>query len=147
MPLKTKRSDVTDEEGGRRQDSEYQGPKPHKAEARPRNWAQPVILVLLREWNSYGYEMMERMAEFGFEAMNPGTLYRTLRHMEKNGAVKSAWDTSKGGPPRRVYSITDAGEAYLDFWVKSLEQYQRNVDTFFGLYTGKPRPASGKKDE
>ena len=147
MPLKTKRSDVTDEGGGRRQDSEYQGPKPHKAEARPRNWAQPVILVLLREWNSYGYEMMERMAEFGFEAMNPGTLYRTLRDMEKNGAVKSAWDTSKGGPPRRVYSITDAGEAYLDFWVKSLEQYQRNVDAFFGLYTGKPRQASGKKDE
>jgi len=116
-------------------------------EARPRNWAQPVILVLLREWNSYGYEMMERMAEFGFEAMNPGTLYRTLRNMEKNGAVKSAWDTSKGGPPRRVYSITDVGEAYLDFWVKSLEQYQRNVDTFFRLYTGKPRQASGKKDE
>ena len=116
-------------------------------EARPRNWAQPVILVLLREWNSYGYEMMERMAELGFKAMNPGTLYRTLRHMEKNGAVKSAWDTSKGGPPRRVYSITDVGEAYLDFWVKSLEQNQRNVDTFFRLYTGKPRQASGKKDE
>ena len=100
---------MTDEGGGRRQDCEYQGPKPHKAEARPRNWAQPVILVLLREWNSYGYEMMERMAEFGFEAMNPGTLYRTLRHMEKNGAVKSTWDASKGGPPRRMYSITNAG--------------------------------------
>jgi PadR family transcriptional regulator, regulatory protein PadR len=67
--------------------------------------------------------------------------------MEKNGAVKSAWETSKGGPARRVYSITDVGEAYLDFWVKSLEQYQRNVDAFFRLYTGKPRQASGKKDE
>ena len=138
---------MTDEGGGRRQDSGSRGAKPREVEVRPRNWAQPVILVLLREWNSYGYEMMERMAEFGFEAMNPGTLYRTLRHMEKNGAVKSAWDTSKGGPPRRVYSITDVGEAYLDFWVKSLEQYQRNVDTFFRLYTGKPRQASGKKDE
>jgi len=139
---------VTDEGGGRRQDSGSRGAKPREVEVRPRNWAQPVILVLLREWNSYGYEMMERMAEFGLEAMNPGTLYRTLRHMEKNGAVKSAWETSKGGPARRVYSITDVGEAYLDFWVKSLEQYQRNVDAFFRLYTtGKPRQASGKKDE
>jgi PadR family transcriptional regulator, regulatory protein PadR len=119
----------------------------NKIEVRPRNWLVPVILVLLRERNSYGYEMMERMAEFGFEAMNPGTLYRTLRHMENYGAVKSAWDTSKGGPARRVYSITDAGEAYLAFWVKSLEQYQRNVDACFGHYTGKPRQASGKKDE
>jgi PadR family transcriptional regulator PadR len=138
---------VTDERGGRRQDSGSRGAKPREVEVRPRNWAQPVILVLLREWNSYGYEMMERMAQFGLEATNPGTLYRTLRNMEKNGAVKSAWETSKGGPARRVYSITDVGEAYLDFWVKSLEQYQRNVDAFFGLYTGKPRPASGKKDE
>jgi PadR family transcriptional regulator, regulatory protein PadR len=138
---------VTDEGGGRRQDSGSRGAKPREVEVRPRNWAQPVILVLLREWNSYGYEMMERMAEFGLEATNPGTLYRTLRHMEKNGAVKSAWETSKGGPARRVYSITDVGEAYLDFWVKSLEQYQRNVDAFFRLYTAKPRPASGKKDE
>jgi PadR family transcriptional regulator PadR len=138
---------VTSEGGGHRQNSVDRRSKAKKAEARPRNWAQPVILVMLREWNSYGYEMMERMAEFGMEAMNPGTLYRTLRHMEKNGAVKSAWDTSKGGPPRRVYSITDAGEAYLDFWVKSLEQYQRNVDALFGLYAGKRRQASGKKDE
>jgi PadR family transcriptional regulator PadR len=138
---------VTDEGGGRRQDSGSRGAKPREVEVRPRNWAQPVILVLLREWNSYGYEMMERMAQFGLEATNPGTLYRTLRNMEKNGAVKSAWETSKGGPARRVYSITDVGEAYLDFWVKSLEQYQRNVDAFFRLYTGKPRPASGKKDE
>jgi poly-beta-hydroxybutyrate-responsive repressor len=138
---------VTDEGGGRRQDSGSRGAKPQEVKVRPRNWAQPVILVLLREWNSYGYEMMERMAEFGLEATNPGTLYRTLRHMEKNGAVKSAWETSKGGPARRVYSITDVGEAYLAFWVKSLEQYQRNVDAFFRLYTSKPRQASGEKDE
>jgi poly-beta-hydroxybutyrate-responsive repressor len=136
---------VTDEGGGRRQDSGSRGAKPREVEVRPRNWAQPVILVLLREWNSYGYEMMERMAEFGLEATNPGTLYRTLRHMEKNGAVKSAWETSKGGPARRVYSITNFGEVYLDFWARSLEQYQRNLDTFFRLYTGSRQQRAGEK--
>jgi PadR family transcriptional regulator PadR len=136
---------MTDEGGGRRQDSEDRGPKPQKAEARPRNWQEPVILLMLREWNAYGYEMMERMAQFGLETMNPGTLYRTLRHMEKNGAVKSTWETSQGGPARRVYSITDVGEAYLDFWAKSLEQYQRNVDAFFRLYTGRRRQQASDK--
>ena len=126
------------DEGGRRQDSENRAPKPRGAEARPRNWLEPVVLVMLREWNSYGYELMERTAAFGFEAMNPGTLYRTLRQMEKNGVVKSKWETSKGGPARRVYSITDAGEAYLDFWADALEQYRRNVDVFFRMYTGRP---------
>jgi len=139
---------VTNKGGDRRPNSEDRGIKPQKAEARPKNWQEPVILLMLREWNSYGYELMEGMAEFGLEAMNPGTLYRTLRHMEKNGAVKSAWDTSKGGPARRVYTITDVGEAYLNFWARSLEQYQRNVDTFFRLYTGsRQQRASEKKGE
>jgi PadR family transcriptional regulator PadR len=112
--------------------------KKREVEVRPRNWLVPVILLSLREWNSYGYELMERTAAFGFEAMNPGTLYRTLRQMEKDGVVKSKWETSKGGPARRVYSITDAGEAYLDFWAEALEQYRRNVDAFFRLYAGLP---------
>jgi len=113
---------------------------------RPRNWLVPVILLTLREWNSYGYELMERAAAFGFEAMNPGTLYRTLRQMEKEGLCVSKWETSKGGPARRVYSITEAGEAYLDFWARSLEQYQQTIDTFFRLYTGRsPRTEKEKR--
>jgi PadR family transcriptional regulator PadR len=107
-------------------------------EVRPRNWLIPVILLTLRELNSYGYELMERAAVFGFEAINPGTLYRTLRQMEKEGLCKSKWETSRGGPARRVYSITDAGEAYLDFWAEALEQYKRNMDTFFRIYRGLP---------
>jgi PadR family transcriptional regulator PadR len=130
-----------------------EGEKKRGVEVRPRNWLVPVILVTLRELNSYGYDLMERAAAFGFEAMNPGTLYRTLRQMEKNGVVKSKWETSRGGPARRVYSITEAGEAYLEFWAEALEQYRRNMDTFFRLYTGrslqneKKKADSKKEDE
>ncbi len=119
--------------------------KKQEFEVRPRNWLVPVILLTLREWNSYGYELMERAATFGFEAMNPGTLYRTLRQMEKNGMVKSTWETSRGGPARRVYSITDAGEAYLDFWAKSLKQYRRNMDAFFRIYRRQAGTADRRK--
>jgi poly-beta-hydroxybutyrate-responsive repressor len=101
-----------------------------------------VILLTLRECTAYGYELMKRTAAFGFEAMNPGTYYRTLRNMEKDGLCKSEWDTSSGaGPARRVYTITDAGEAYLQFWIDALEQYRRNMDAFFSLYTGSKPPA------
>ncbi len=131
----------------RQRKSETQDSKFREAHAHPRNWLVPVVLVTLREWNSYGYELMGRAAAFGLEATNPGTLYRTLRQMEKNGVVKSKWETSKGGPARRVYSITDAGEAYLDFWAKSLEQYQRNMNAFFRLYRGRPLRTDEKKDD
>ncbi len=116
-------------------------------EIRPRNWLVPVILLSLRDWNSYGYELMERAAVFGFEAMNPGTLYRTLRQMEKNGLCESKWETSRGGPARRMYSITDAGEAYLDFWAEALEQYQRNMEAFFSMYAGGSSRKRGEKEE
>ena len=74
---------------------------------------------------------MERTAACGIEAINPGTLYRTLRQVEKDGLCKSKWETSSGGPVRRVHFITDIGEAYLDLWVEALEQYRRTVNTFF----------------
>jgi PadR family transcriptional regulator, regulatory protein PadR len=111
-----------------------------------KNWVVPVVLLMLREWSSYGYELMEKMAAFGLAAMNPGTFYRTLRQMEKQGIVSSSWDTSEGGPARRVYRITEAGESYLKFWAQSLDQYQKMMDTFFQLYTGRSAPTD-KKDE
>lgn len=113
-------------------------------EAWAKNWYVPVILLMLRDWNSHGYELMEKMSAFGLSTMNPGTFYRTLRQMEKDGVVSSSWNTSETGPARRVYSITDVGEAYLKLWMDSLNQYQKMMDTFFSLYTGQ---APRKKDE
>ena len=118
-------------------------------EAWSKNWLVPILLLMMRQWSSYGYELMEKMSAFGLAGMNPGTFYRTLRQMEKDGMVSSNWDTSEGGPAKRVYSITDAGEAYLNYWAQSLDQYQRMMDTFFRIYTGQPtsrgKPLEGEK--
>jgi PadR family transcriptional regulator len=102
----------------------------------PQNWLVPWLLLLLRNWSSYGYDLMERLTELGFATMNPGTFYRALRQLEKDGMVSSMWDTSKSGPARRVYALTEAGEAYLKFWASSFEQYQKLTDTFFRIYLG-----------
>src|SRR5881227_851798 len=52
-----------------------------------KNWLVPVVLLMLRKWSSYGYELMEKMATFGLAAMNPGTFYRTTTDGE-------GWDDS-----------------------------------------------------
>jgi PadR family transcriptional regulator, regulatory protein PadR len=111
-----------------------------------KNWLVPILLLMLREWSSYGYELMEKMSTYGLSAMNPGSFYRTLRQMEKDGMVNSTWDTSEAGPAKRRYSITEAGEAYLKFWAQSLDQYQKMMNMFFRLYTGQPIQQD-KKDE
>ena len=55
--------------------------------------------------------------------------------MENKGLCNSEWEaTSKGGPLRRMYSVTDAGEAYLDLLAKGLKQYQQTIDYFLRRY-------------
>ncbi|MBV9712710.1 MAG: poly-beta-hydroxybutyrate-responsive repressor [Ktedonobacteraceae bacterium] len=126
------------------EENKENGPRNPATDAWSKNWVVPILLLMLKQWHSYGYELMEKMATFGFTMMNPGTFYRTLRQMEKDGMVRSSWDTSEAGPARRVYSITDSGEAYLKYWAESLNQYQKMMDTFFQLYTG--RPAQKKRE-
>jgi len=127
------------------ENEENKEPLNAETEAWSKNWLVPVLLLMLREWSSYGYELMEKMAAFGLTTMNAGTFYRTLRQMEKNGMVSSNWDISEGGPARRVYSITEAGENYLKFWASSLEHYQKMMNMFFQLY--KVRPSEEDKQE
>ena len=108
-----------------------------KVQARPRNWLVPVVLVLLKEESSYGYELMERIEEdFGFEEINPGSVYRALRQMEREGLCSSVWDVrvEEGGPPRRMYALSDAGEAYLEAWAAACKKYHRLMDQFARVY-------------
>jgi len=92
--------------------------------------------VLLREESSYGYELMERLLEgFGFEQIRAGSLYRILRRMEQEGLCKSEWETSAGGPARRMYSITEDGQSYLVAWAEACKQYQNVMHCFYQAYT------------
>src|SRR3569833_2819887 len=107
-------------------------------DVRPRNWLTPVALVILYQESSYGYELMERLAlDFDFEHINAGTLYRTLRQMEKEGLCDSEWETSQSGPARRMYYITEAGQAYLDAWVEAVKEYRRVIDALSRAYASR----------
>ena len=111
-----------------------------KVEARPKKWLIPLILLWLQEESSsYGYEIMELLEEeFGFEQISPGTVYRTLRRMEKEGLCNSEWETFEHpGKANRVYTITVAGEAFLETWVEACEQYRRVMDTLSRVYKGR----------
>ncbi len=100
----------------------------------PRNFLIPITLLHLRDWNTHGYELMEKITQFGIQSIDRGNFYRILRQLEKDDLVSSTWDTASGGPAKRIYSITEAGEQYLDIWAKSLGQYQKMLDQFFTLY-------------
>lgn len=116
----------------------------------PKNFLIPIMLLHLREWNSHGYELMEKIMQFGIESVDQGNFYRLLRQLEKDALVTSEWDVTSGGPAKRIYSITEAGEQYLELWAGSLSHYQKMLDQFFNLYNPfftPYRPSSQKNED
>lgn len=82
------------------------------------------LLAFLKNWNAYGYQLAQRLTEAGMPEFDSGTVYRTLRQLEKTGMVSSFWDTSESGPARRMYSLTRAGDIFLSGWIEVLQNYQ-----------------------
>lgn len=113
--------------------------------SQPRQLLQPFLLLALQQWQSHGYELIGRMTQFGFETLDRASVYRTLRQLEKDGLVVSGWDTSKDGPARRLYTLTDAGRDYLQVWAASLRGYQAMLNNFFTLYPALPVRGGGQQ--
>ena len=85
------------------------------------------LLAMLNGWSAYGYELAQRLEESGLGTYNKGTIYRLLRQMEDSGLVSSSWDTSKDGPARRIYDVTEVGRMFLDNWMKMVKLHQNFV--------------------
>ena len=77
----------------------------------------------------------EYLRQLGLLGIEMSTLYRTLRQLEKNGLLNSTWEPGPAGPARRVYTVTDIGNVWLDNWATALSAYRGMIDRFFGLYT------------
>ncbi len=88
------------------------------------------LLALLKNWSGYGYELAKKLEEAGFGTYNSGTLYRTLRQMERTGLISSLWDTSADGPARRMYSLTTAGSMFLTNWLRLVELHRSTLAQF-----------------
>ena len=101
-----------------------------------RDMLVPYVLLAISLQHGHGYLIEEYLRGLGFFRLEMSTLYRTLRQLEKDGLLRSDWEPGPAGPARRVYSLTDAGQAWLDAWARALESYRSMIDRFFGLYAG-----------
>ncbi|MCW3010009.1 MAG: transcriptional regulator, PadR-like family [Solirubrobacterales bacterium] len=100
------------------------------AAALPKNFLRPCLLLLLLEQPAHGYDLLERLAPFGFGREDPGRLYRTLRSLEEQGMVHSAWEASNSGPDRRTYTLTRSGMRQLHGGAQELLATRAILDVF-----------------
>ena len=102
---------------------------------RSRSVVRPAILLLLRDHESHGYELVGRLVELGVNVTpNTGALYRSLHTMADEGLITSYWSTPKQGPARRVYAITDQGEQHLEASMATLASLARTVRVMLKRY-------------
>jgi PadR family transcriptional regulator, regulatory protein PadR len=68
-----------------------------------------LLLQLLAERESYGYEVVQRLHEIGLADILEGTVYPALARLEREARVSARLVSSNAGPARKYYRPTRAG--------------------------------------
>lgn len=77
------------------------------------------VLEIIHRRDTYGYEITRQLNALGFTDVVEGTVYTILVRLEKNNLVDIQKKRSELGPPRKFYSLNDAGRKELQqFWEK-----------------------------
>jgi DNA-binding PadR family transcriptional regulator len=77
--------------------------------------ARPLLLSILAESESYGYEIIKRVRELsgGEIEWSDGMLYPVLHRLEREGLIESEWKESPAGRDRKYYSLKSEGRKAL----------------------------------
>src|SRR5918995_3422323 len=92
------------------------------------------LMALLANGPAHGYELKQALEQrFGsvLPPLNAGQIYTTLSRLERDGLVDDDAVAQNGRPNKRVYRLTDAGQAELRGWVADSTPQPRLKDDFF----------------
>ena len=100
-----------------------------------------LLLQLLAEQESYGYEVVQRLHAIGLEGVLEGTVYPALARLEREGRLRARLVSSSAGPARKYYRPTAAGRAAL---VEGRSDWATFVDVVDAVL-GRPIPSEPLK--
>lgn len=83
------------------------------------------VLTKLCRKDRYGYELTESISRE--ISISPGTLYLVLKRLKDENYVDTYLSESSGGPARKYYHITPAGETYQKILLKEWEEFAAAV--------------------
>ena len=77
--------------------------------------AKPLLLSILSEGESYGYEIIQKIRELsgGEIEWSDGMIYPVLHRLERDGLIDSEWKEADTGRQRKYYSISYDGRKIL----------------------------------
>lgn len=75
---------------------------------------QACIISVISEGETYGYQIIQDLTEYGFNHVKDGTLYPILSRLQKKKLIQSRIGESPLGPKRKYFSVTEEGLDYLN---------------------------------
>jgi PadR family transcriptional regulator PadR len=80
-----------------------------------RGVATTLVLLILRDGPSYGYDLVQQMSARSNHLLTfgEGTVYPLLYSLEQQEMVSGSWQQPPGGRRRRMYRLTAAGRREL----------------------------------
>ncbi|GIF64291.1 hypothetical protein Ais01nite_23260 [Asanoa ishikariensis] len=93
-----------------------------------RGLLEPLVLAAVESQQRYAAEILAGLQEVGFPAQE-GALYPLLSKLRRDGLVEHEWRESLSGPPRKYFSLTDAGRAQLEEFRSYWNQLSYMIDT------------------
>ncbi|GIG19443.1 hypothetical protein Cch01nite_01670 [Cellulomonas chitinilytica] len=109
-----------------------------------------LVLAVLTERESYGYELVTRLQDAGLDDMSAGTVYPVLNRLERDGLVASRLVASSAGPARKYYVPTPDGTAELARATQAWATLSRTAATLLaraGTGTGTDLPTTPRAEE
>ncbi|MGB8311475.1 MAG: PadR family transcriptional regulator [Halobacteriota archaeon] len=101
-----------------------------------RSWIQFLILRILFETPTYGYQLLDEIDErsCGCHKLEPGSIYTVLRRMEEKGLLSSTWERVNSGPDRRIYTVTERGAEVLKMGLSAIVRRKQLFDDLIAFY-------------
>ena len=90
------------------------------------------VLAVMREKETYAYEIVRALSDAGGLVTSEGTIYPLLSRLRRDGLVETSWRESESGPPRRYYRLTGQGQRALDAFVQEWARFRDAVTTVLG---------------
>jgi PadR family transcriptional regulator, regulatory protein PadR len=99
-----------------------------------------LLLHLLAQRESYGYEVVQRLHDVGLKDVLEGTVYPALTRLEREGRVSARLVSSSSGPARKYYRPTPAGYQALAAGMENWARHSEIVNTVLA----QPLPAESE---
>jgi PadR family transcriptional regulator PadR len=87
-----------------------------------------LLLHLLAERESYGYEVVQRLQADGFTDVLEGSVYPALSRLLRENRLTTRLVPSSSGPARKYYCLTAAGRAALAAGTAAWARHTATVD-------------------